>query len=1692
MTTAADGDEELKLIVQKDNTDRLRAEMKLAQTAFANDVVDQMARCDLIKHITDLRRLAGQTTAVRGLVSGFTPTPLTTSMGNVGVGRDGTSALAGVPTTPDVMSMMAMFMQSMATMQDKRDAAAAMERKEASALQQRRDDAAAEAAAKAAAGAAQERRDLLALQEKRDLETAAAIERAAEERRLAAEERRLAALEAKRRAELEDETRRIDADNAQRRHQETLDAQRELHRSEAERADRRERQSREDNKKMDIRLKRANDVMRGVLYHMNTLDAAEIPVYFESIERLFEMNKIDEDLRVSLITPFLDDKSRRLMSNLALTDIDSFDHLKRAILRENRLTPIVYRSNFNRACKSKEESHVQFSTRLHCLLKHYVHSRDIGGSYDKLMQLLVTDRLKDTLANGTRTYIVTREGKEWFEAERVAELADIFEGEQNFTSSRGHSKPFHDGSLSSQPFSKTADGAQAKGEASSRSISSGEARFDLRPRDKSRMRCYACNLVGHLASECRSSKSRGQPNVRVPTSSGGAEPNLSAGPRLCYKCHSPNHLSRECPEKVNRAFKGRIHRVAILPQSDLTEESEVGPLVHLTDPCVSLKTLVVDRVQLPGWSPPLISKSQVVTVDFGNGVVDCVVDSGAEISVLKPSMIPLKVMEDAGSIELVLQGAFGDATSARIVNVPACLVGTLTIGTGSIPALLCCAVSPKLVGEKALITSADYDALLRASECFLPEVEFLANTSLRFRDPMVTHAANSCRLEALAVHSVDQKAVGRGEKIKPDTPVRLGADLARLCPIAEYRSLQLDDLSLKSCWDIADQPGSPFIRRLDNQLLYRNQTIGGFQIAQLVLPTGKRRQVMTCAHDSDWAGHFGFQKTIQRIEAHFYWPTMKADIQLYVQSCVACQQRKRITKLDRVPIAPVVRAATSFEMVNIDVIGPFVPKSSRGHQYILCLIDSCTRWVEAVPLRTLTARETCDALLTIFSHIGIPRVLISDNGTNMVAGLTQEVYERLGIELRCATPYHPEGNSLVERWNQNLKHMLHHVLTSEEPRGWDRRLPYLLWAYRELPNATTGLSPYQLVYGRVGRGPLSVLKDTWSDDQADSPVLSGTSYEYLEKLKADLQVGVELAEQNAGKAQRSYVHQYNLRARDKEFEVGDMVLVLMPDSTNKVVARWQGPGTVTAKLSPYSYRISLDTGAVRTLHANDLRRFIPRVNSVGVIFEDDTDFGQIEYCPTAGMGATDDAISALELSHLSSIEQAELRGLLMKHRQVFKDKPGHCKVACHEINLVEGFKAKSLRPYRIPDKLRAEVDLQVSQLLADGRIRKSNSPYAHPIVCVSKPDKSVRLCCDFRHINSGTINDAYPMPRTEDLVNRISSARYISSLDCTAGYWQIPMRPADIPKTAFITHHGLYEWLVMPFGLKTASNSFQRVMDELLREHSDYAGAYIDDTAVFSNTWSDQIRHLDKVLTAIAAVGLTLRLAKCNFGRARVKFIGHFIGSGTKTVVQDKVEAIRAIPEPHTKKLLRSFLGMCGFYRMYIPNFSEVARPLTEMTKNRQANHLKFNETQRAAFLSLKTLLCESTVLYSPRSDQPYIIRTDASDYAIGAALAQVDDAGHERPVAFASAKLSDVQTRWSTIEKEAYAVIFALRKFDVNVFGCKIDLYTDHNPLQYLVTCAPNSAKLTRWALSLSRYDITVRHISGRENVTADCLSRC
>lgn len=295
----------------------------------------------------------------------------------------------------------------------------------------------------------------------------------------------------------------------------------------------------------------------------------------------------------------------------------------------------------------------------------------------------------------------------------------------------------------------------------------------------------------------------------------------------------------------------------------------------------------------------------------------------------------------------------------------------------------------------------------------------------------------------------------------------------------------------------------------------------------------------------------------------------------------------------------------------------------------------------------------------------------------------------------------------------------------------------------------------------------------------------------------------------------------------------------------------------------------------------------------------------------------------------------------------------------------------------------------------------------------------------------------------------------------------------------------------MPFGLRNAAQTFQRSMNDLLASHSEYCCAYLDDIAVFSRTIGDHSEHLRRVFATLEQAKLKVKLEKCQVACKTIRYLGHIVGSGRHAPDPAKLAAISGLKAPVTKKELRSVLGLCGYYRSYVSNYAEVARPLTELTGKRIPNRIPWTEAAENAFRALKAALCEAVALATPDPSRPYLLHTDAFAFAAGACLSQHAEDGSEQPIAFASHKFSPTQTRWSTIEREAFAVIWGLKKFDFWLLGAHVTVVSDHNPLAFLTLTTPPGAKLMRWALALQRYNVVVQHRKGSAHANADALSR-
>lgn len=386
-------------------------------------------------------------------------------------------------------------------------------------------------------------------------------------------------------------------------------------------------------------------------------------------------------------------------------------------------------------------------------------------------------------------------------------------------------------------------------------------------------------------------------------------------------------------------------------------------------------------------------------------------------------------------------------------------------------------------------------------------------------------------------------------------------------------------------------------------------------------------------------------------------------------------------------------------------------------------------------------------------------------------------------------------------------------------------------------------------------------------------------------------------------------------------------------------------------------------------------------------------------------------------------------------------------------------------------------------------IEPSESPYASSIVVAKKSDGSNRICIDYRNLNKVTIFDAEPMPDLEEIMTKISQSRFFSKIDLCKGYWQIPMRPKDRDLTSFLTPDGLYKFKVMPFGMSNSPATFNRLMRKVLKDLK-HTVCFLDDILIHTDSFEEHLLELKRVLGRLRQGNLTAKPSKCEIGQTQLLYLGHIIGEGILKPAIEKLKAVEDAPRPSTKKEVRSFLGLLGYYRKFVPNFATVAAPLSDLTKKGVPNKFEWKQECENAFKTLKSMLLSSPILRLPDLSKSFILRTDASNHGVGAVLMQIHD-GKKYPVAYASRKLIEREQRYSVIEKECLAIVWALQKFQAYLYGRLFTIETDHQPLVHLQKARVLNSRLMRWSLFLQSYNFIAEVIKGSENIGADFLSR-
>ena len=425
----------------------------------------------------------------------------------------------------------------------------------------------------------------------------------------------------------------------------------------------------------------------------------------------------------------------------------------------------------------------------------------------------------------------------------------------------------------------------------------------------------------------------------------------------------------------------------------------------------------------------------------------------------------------------------------------------------------------------------------------------------------------------------------------------------------------------------------------------------------------------------------------------------------------------------------------------------------------------------------------------------------------------------------------------------------------------------------------------------------------------------------------------------------------------------------------------------------------------------------------------------------------------------------------------------------HKIDIEPGSKIPVSRMYRMGAEEMAELGRVIPELLEKGFIQPSVSPYGAPVLFVRKKDGSLRMCVDYRPLNNVTIKNKYPLPFIDDLLEKAQGCKYFTKIDLCQGYYQVKVAPEDTHKTAFRTRLGLFEWLVLPLGLTNAPATFMGMMNHIFRGQLDkFLVVYLDDLLIFSNSAEEHLEHVEAVLRILEEQQLFISRSKCTFGVQEVDFLGHVVNPSGISVDPRKVAAVADWPTPNSATAVRSFLGLANYYRRFIRSFSGIAAPLTDLTRS----HVPFSWTDKhqSAFDQLKQALISAPVLRGPDPLRPFVLHTDASDYALGAVLMQ--DFGHGlQPIAYESHRFSQTESNWPTHERELFAVVFALKKWRHYVGMRDVSVYTDHAPLRYIFTQPNLSPKQTRWLSTLQEYKLDIQYKPGATNVVADALSR-
>ncbi|XP_051173560.1 uncharacterized protein LOC127289595 [Leptopilina boulardi] len=470
-------------------------------------------------------------------------------------------------------------------------------------------------------------------------------------------------------------------------------------------------------------------------------------------------------------------------------------------------------------------------------------------------------------------------------------------------------------------------------------------------------------------------------------------------------------------------------------------------------------------------------------------------------------------------------------------------------------------------------------------------------------------------------------------------------------------------------------------------------------------------------------------------------------------------------------------------------------------------------------------------------------------------------------------------------------------------------------------------------------------------------------------------------------------------------------------------------------------------------------------------------------------------LSKTRLDHIKEGKEDLLR-IITEFHDIFplgNDPLPLTKLTEHTIRTTDD-QPVNTKQYRYPPMLQEEVYQQIKEMLKKNILRESMSPFNSPLWIVPKKKDASgklkwRIVIDYRKLNEKTILDKYPLPCIDEIIQQLGNSKFFSCFDLASGFHQIGMNPKDKEKTAFSTNEGHYEYNRMPFGLKNAPPTFQRMINNGLKGLiGNGCFAYIDDIIVYGRTLEEHNKNLKNLFIRLRQVGLKLQPDKCEYLRPELEYLGHVITKEGIKPNPDRIDKVKNYPRPKTQKQIKQFLGLIGYYRKFIKNFSKIANPLTKLL--RKETTFEWTQKEENAFSELRDKLITAPILQFPNWNQVFVLTTDASNEGLGAILSQ-GHIGEDKPIAFASRTLNKAEINYTTTEKELLAIVWAVKHFRHHLFGRRFKIVTDHKPLVWLFNVKDPTSRLMRWRLKLEEYDYEIIYKKGIANTNADALSR-